>query len=456
MFGSKPISPLPALLSLAMLLPGSALGVSGVSPQGANVNAAGVSTAFLTFQNLAPNERPMDGTWCGDLTVTGPGPAFVTSFDPCVPGTVFGRLPLRNDLSRVSGTGPVRNFTDIMTIPASVARRAYQAAQSGHPGNFFYVRRFSDGVQETYVTITCRLTNGGARVPMALTEVRLQFDTPQGQRPVYFIDRNETLPSFAAEIRYNGAGRLTGRWEIVKPGDPEPASEDLLTEASLPIERRGRQRRYTLIQRFDVFLHPGGSAVLPGPDPRLVAAAAEGRYKILLRVEASWEREGDSDTGSGFVPSGGAAGFPMPVLQFFVGPPEAFASAQVVVTPDKLDLHRPGTGTQVRAGSPVQFSWSTLPGAAAYRLELRGAAATVLNAVVGVGASSYTSPPWALKEPDTELQWRVVAMDDEARSMARSDWRTLRTTTADPAPPQGADAIAAAGGDRERSAAGPR
>jgi hypothetical protein len=112
--------------------------------------------------------------------------------------------------------------------------------------------------------------------------------------------------------------------------------------------------------------------ILKGPDPRLVGADAEGRYKILLRVEASWEREGDSDTIAGVVPSGGSAGFPMPVLTFFVGPPEAYASAQVVVTPGKLELLRPGTGTQVRAGTPVQFSWASLPGAAIYRLEVRG------------------------------------------------------------------------------------
>jgi hypothetical protein len=180
----------------------------------------------LTFQNLGPDERSVDAFWCGDLTIPEAGPSYITSFDPCAPGTLFGRLPVRHDLSRMSGTRGVRNLTDLMTIPASVARRAYQAAREGHRGNFFYVRRFTDGAADTYVTITCRLTDGGARVPLALTEVRLLFDTPYGQRPVYFLDRNETLPSFGAEIRYNGAGRLMGRWELVQPGDSEPSSED--------------------------------------------------------------------------------------------------------------------------------------------------------------------------------------------------------------------------------------
>jgi hypothetical protein len=57
----------------------------------------------------------------------------------------------------------------------------------------------------------------------------------------------------------------------------------------------------------------------------------------------------------------------------------------------------------------------------------------VLNAAVGPGGSSYTTPPWALKDPGAELQWRVVAMDENARSVARSEWRTLRTAAAVPA-----------------------
>jgi hypothetical protein len=409
------------------LLPGVAFAVTGVSPKGVNVNATGVTSVFLTFQNLAGNERPIAAFWCSELTVSG-GPSFVTAFDPCVPGTILGQLPVRNDLSTVSGAGTIRNFTDVMTIPASVARRADQSARSGDPAPFFYVRQFSDGKVDTYVAITCRLTSGGARAPLALTEVRLLFDTPQGQRPVTFIGRGEPLPSFAAEVDYNGAGRLTGRWELVKPGDPEPTPEDLLPEASLPVERRGLQQRYTLIGRFDVFLQPGRSTKIPGPDPTRVAADSDGSYRILLRVEATLEREGDSDTLGGVVPAGGVAGFPMPALAFTVGAPETVMPSQAPANPGKLVALLPRDGAEVAAGSPVHFSWSRLPGAAAYRLEIRSNAAVVLNAAVAAGAGSYTSPPWALAEADLTLQWRVVAVDANARTMVRSDWRRLRTT----------------------------
>ena len=57
----------------------------------------------------------------------------------CDPDTVFGRLPARLDLATPSGSS---GLTDIMSIPASVARRAYQAALRGKASQFFYVRRF--------------------------------------------------------------------------------------------------------------------------------------------------------------------------------------------------------------------------------------------------------------------------------------------------------------------------
>ena len=408
-------------LVVALSSPPVARAVTGVNPSGVNVNANGVTSVFLTFQNLAPDEQPVDAFWCGDVVTTA-----VTNFDPCVPGTLFGRLPGRNNLSQVSGSGGFRNLTDVMTIPASVARRAYQDAQRGNPSEFFYVRRFTDGVTDTFVTVTCRMAGGGARVPLALTEVRIAFDTPEGERPYYFLPRGDTLPPFSATIHFNGSGYLKGRWELVKPGDAEPTFEDLLTEATLPVERRGLQTRYSLIDRFDVFLPPTGTFVLPGPDSELVAAAADGPYKILLRIEATDEKEGNSDTLAGLVASGGVAGFPMPVLQFFIGTPEALAAAQEAITVSTLSLLLPGENTEIGAGLPAVFSWITVPAAAAYRLELESDSEELFNAVVPSGTASYTAPPWAFAESGVKARWRVVALDDDGRGIARSDWRRLR------------------------------
>ena len=422
----RAVRSLPGLLIL-LALPAAVFAVTGVNPTGVNINSSGVTSVFLTFQNLGPNEQPVDAFWCGDVVATG-----VTNFDPCLPGTLFGRLPARNNLSRASGTGGVRNLSDVMTIPQSVARRAYQDAQRGNPSDFFYVRRFTDGVTDTFVTVTCRMAGGGARVPLALTEVRVAFDTPEGQRPYYFMSSDQPLPAFGAQLKYNGAGRLKGRWELVKPGDIEPTFEDLLTEASLPAEQRGLQNRYTLIERFDVFLPPAGKFFLAGPDPALVARAVDGPYKILLRVEATDEKEGNSDTLAGVVASGGVAGFPMPVLQFFTGEPETLAAAQDAITKGTMSLLLPGADARVGTGLPVSFSWLTIPGAVVYRLEVSNDDGEVLNAVVPAGVASYNSPPWALSSAGDLVRWRIVALGGTGQTLGRSDWRELRVAGAPP------------------------
>jgi len=108
---------------------------------------------------------------------------------------------------------------------------------------------------------------------------------------VLFVEPGGKVPPVRAEIRYTGAGRLRGRWEVVLPGDPLPDPRDLLTEASLPIEERGVQQHYMQLSRFNVFLASGGRVVLPGPDPARIPNKAPGQYLILLRIEASGEND---------------------------------------------------------------------------------------------------------------------------------------------------------------------
>ncbi|MBC7999356.1 MAG: hypothetical protein IAF58_15505, partial [Leptolyngbya sp.] len=230
-----------------------------VSPRGVNVRTFGPTTVFLTFFGL-DDQRPAEALWCGAINAN----------QSCVPGTVFGRLPIRSNLATRSGNN---NLTDIMTIPASVARRAYQDALRGNASEFFYVRRFvsSTGGVDEFVAVTCRLAGGGARVPLSLTNVRLEFvgsaEAASSTRVIQIVAQGQQPPVWQADIRYNGTGRLKGRWEVVLPGDTLPTRQDLLTEATLPIEQRGLQRRYTLVDSFDRFLPPTGQVILPGPDP---------------------------------------------------------------------------------------------------------------------------------------------------------------------------------------------
>lgn len=401
--------------SLAFFVPAPIEAVT-VSPRGVNVRTFGATTVFLTFFGL-DDQRPAEALWCGAINAN----------QSCVPGTVFGRLPIRSNLATRSGNN---NLTDIMTIPASVARRAYQDALQGNSSEFFYVRRFVSrtGEPDEFVAVTCRLAGGGARVPLALTNVRLEFvgnaetKTPSN-RVVQVVAQGQEPPTLQADIRYNGTGRLKGRWEVVLPGDTLPTRQDLLTEATLPIEQRGLQRRYTLVELFDRFLPPTGQVILPGPDPAKLPKNTTGLHLILLRIEATADREGNSFTGVGTVNSGGVAGFPMPVLRYFVSP-GAKPTIAALTVPPTLALLQPPPNAQLVATQPIIFGWQSVLNARAYKLEIREqkSATPILSAVLNRETTSYTAPPWLQKSSGKSLSWRVLALSDSGTVFLQSNW----------------------------------
>jgi hypothetical protein len=363
-----------SLCFLLLFAPGVLTQTIKVNPNGVNVNVNGATTVFLTFGPVG-NFRPAEGTWCGELIPAAPDNGF-----QCNPATIFGSLPGRFDLSKSSGN---LGFTDIMSIPPSVARRAYQAAQDGAVSSFFYVRRFINvaGGADEYVPVTCRLSGGGARTPFALTDVRVSFGAQASDSAIVLVGPGKKPPAIKAEIAYNGTGRLRGRWEVVLPGEELPDDFDLLTEGSLPIEERGRQRRYTQISRFNLFLPPTGKYTLAGLDVSRLPTTLDGPYLVLLRIKATDDKEADSNllslgVGPGIVHSGAVAGFPIPVLRYFVGsgqPGDALV----------LRLLAPSDTVPVVAGQPVEFSWTQVDGAALYQLEVADqAGGAILSALL--------------------------------------------------------------------------
>jgi hypothetical protein len=313
-----------------------------------------------------------------------------------------------------------------MSIPPSVARRAYQAALDGETSSFFYVRRFlsTAGLPDEFVAVTCRMSGGGARTPFALTDVKLSFAV---DTPVLLVKTDEKLPSVKAEIAYNGTGRLKGRWELVLPGEETPSETDLLTEATLPVEERGTQRRYTQLSTFNVFLPPDGRYTLPGPDPARIPTRVNGEYQLLVRIEATDDKEADSNltvvgAGAGVVHSGAVAGFPIPVLRYYVGggPDSPLSNTLALLFPDDKVF--------LPTEKAVEFKWSELPQGAFYRLEIEDMARQpVMSAVVLPGRGMYRAPPW-LKDRigGGVVRWRVVALDRSGKTIGESPWRDFR------------------------------
>jgi hypothetical protein len=309
-----------------------------------------------------------------------------------------------------------------MSIPPSIARRAYQDAVRGASAGFFYVRRFvsTTGGPDQFVNVTCRMTGGGARVPFALTEVELI--TPNGE-PVLFIQKGEAFPLIQAKIRYNGTGRLKGRWEIVQPGEETPDATDLLTEATLPIEQRASQKRYTTIARFDNFLPPSDNFTLTLEKPDVLPLSAFGQYILLLRVEAVDDKESDSNlaavgVGPSVVHSGAVAGFPLPTLKFFYGGDARSlwqSSALLTPTIDTSAVNEP-------------LTWRELPDTAAYRVDyLSGSDTPVFSALVPPNLRVYKTPSWlAERLAGRTISWRVIAFDDKGKELQRTNVRAIR------------------------------
>jgi hypothetical protein len=113
---------------------------------------------------------------------------------------------------------------------------------------------------------------------------------------------------------YNGVGQLRGRWEVVMPGEELPSPNDLLTEATLPPEERGTQRRYAQLERFSIPLMPNGKYLLAGPDPARLPHDVEGTYYVLpaSRPRRRCRFNRAMGAGIGVLHNGAVAGFPCP------------------------------------------------------------------------------------------------------------------------------------------------
>ncbi len=419
------------LLPLAAALVPSATAQAqvSVSPSSINVNAQGVTTAILSFSGVA-GATMAEALFCGEVISASPA-----SGVRCAPGTVFGQLPERYERT-ANSTFSV--LTDVMTVPASVARRAYQAAAAGGNSAFYYVRRFRREVGgDLYASVTLRLGGGGARTPLALTDVKLAF---LPEEPVHYVANGDVPSDLEATIRYTGSGRLTGRWEVVYPGESVPTAQDLLPQASVDPNQRNTQRRYSQLARFNVFLPPTGRAVIPGPDASRLPTASDGIYYLLFRVESAFDAESPSEASSSldgeFIINsgglnGGSAGFALPMLRYVVGSGTARRSAARATGAVRLRL--PARNATVDPAN-LLFSWDALGCAAQYRVEVGVPdGARILGALLPATTRRYNAPPWlASRAPQDRLRWRVVALDAQGREVGRSVWSPLTLAASSP------------------------
>ena len=208
------------------------------------------------------------------------------------------------------------------------------------------------------------------------------------------------------------------------------AQRDLLPQSSLPAEEHGTQHRFTEVKRFNVFLPPGGRTIIPGPDNALIDKTVEGKYLLLLRIEAAQDGLNRSKlsavgAGPGTIDSGGVAGFAMPALRYYVGTGGDTQADEFNAVENQL---APADQAEFGASQAILFSWPTVPEAKYYRFVVENAAgAEVFSAILLHDARTYRAPSWLLKEANSDLlRWRVLAFDAKDTKLSETSMRTLR------------------------------
>jgi hypothetical protein len=161
------------------------------------------------------------------------------------------------------------------------------------------------------------------------------------------------------------------------------------------------------------------------PEQLKLPSNVEGPYLILLRVEASDDKEADSDlaslgVGAGIVHNGAVAGFPLPPLRYYVG-----NAAKGVMT-----LISPADNYLQPEKLPVDFQWGNDTRAALYKLEVASKAGeTILSALLASGVTIYRAPSWLPERlSDGRLRWRIIALDAAGNSLSETSWRNMQLT----------------------------
>ena len=318
------------------------------NPTGVNVATSGVTTLVIRFTDPAGTQyTSSEAIFCSvDPNAGGVGNTSCTGAG----GTVLGRLPV--SLDRGSTGSGTASITDVMTIPASVSRRAVVRARQGNFSDFFYVRKFDPvgGGASVYVSVTCRLTAGTARTPLSLTRVNIYGREP-GNPNVWLVrldDQNILSGIVRADVNYTGTGILEGWWEVRTPSDLPVRDIDRFTPASLSEAERAQQRAFTRVKRFRVNLPLDGNITLDGPRYGDLPHSTAGVYEVLLRIDVARDREALSSiaiTGqSTNLFSGGAAGFPLETLEYRVGKVNLGTATPTELAP-RLALDRLPDGT---------------------------------------------------------------------------------------------------------------
>ncbi|GEM_PF-3813610 len=377
----------------------SVLAVSWFATAEADIDVAvGTSDPALVFQNRvndvrlrwsvnvsfkAPPNLRVDRVFSNQLVIgipSGNGCAPLQAFPTTVSGTF--------QLNGAPPYGGAATLSEKVAIPPALV----VAARRRGANVVALCRIFGESLSPSRFQARLELpiqSGGIGSNEFALSFIRMRFDDGAVNRVV----AAGTQLGIHAEVQYDGRGLLRARWEVAEPGSTQgtPVYRPLLT-----------------VHRY---LDGNGRAVLNGP---LLPTHVSGLYLVRLRVlEPAIDGEGL-------------------ILRYFVQ-----GDGNRLPIPQRIVIKTPGPGARLGKGDSLE--WSAVEGAAAYRIEYRGAEegafGTVVNRsadespiqagqLVAGGQSKAVFSPLVMERMKDGLGWwRVVAFDAEGRTIAASEWR---------------------------------
>ena len=385
---------------------------SGITSATASLVDVGLNapTPVSLRYSITGTDTPLAGQFCSALNGAYPASGVTTS-NPCAPASALGFANPAVGYTNALQTG------ETLVVPETIARQATQRALASGNGFFYFVRQFSSG---KFAVVQLRLNANSANSPLAFTDIRLGFRDGGSLQNIGFFKRGQLLPAVSAMLRYQGAGLLRARWEIVGPGDTLPTALDLRAEATLTPLERAQQHRYRVLERVNIYLPASGQAVLSGPVPRLLPNEQYGQYLLLLRIETS-----DSVAG---VP-GGTAPFLLPVLRYYIGESSGPVARTKLVL-EAISLVAPQSGARLDKDASLTFQWLENENVSLYRLEIEAngkqAYAARIRPSAQSGINRYTAPPFiAASLVDKVVRWRVVALASDGQFVGESEWRDI-------------------------------
>jgi hypothetical protein len=155
--------------------------------------------------------------------------------------------------------------------------------------------------------------------------------------------------------------------------------------------------------------------LLPGPDPATLPKGSTGLHQVLLRIEATDNSAGTSFNNISTVPTGGVAGFPLPIFRHTIIP----KSSQIA-------LLQPNPDTQLPTGQQLRFSWQGIDGVGGYKLEVKQSERVIFSALLSRNTTSYTAPPWLNRTKGSNFSWQVKVLKSDGSVLTESETRSLK------------------------------